>query len=116
MALTKVDKDEIREMLQDCMAGGHARTEAKFEIIELKLNHILEQTTKTNGRVALLENDNHDFKHHVAVTHDYDNKIRSLEDNQLSNSSVKKWIAASVALTGTVMGIIFAIYKILTGV
>lgn len=116
MALTKGEKEEIREMLQGCMSGVHARTEAKFEIIEIKLNHILEQTTKTNGRVGVLEKDNQDFKHHVSSTNNYDNKIRALEDNQLSQRSIKKWIAASIAITGTVMGIIFIVFKMIVGV
>jgi hypothetical protein len=116
MALTQNDKQEIREMLQDCMAGSHARTESKFEIIEVKLNHILEQTTKTNGRVTKLEEDNHDFKNHVKNTHDYDNKIRVLEDHQLSTKVIKKWVVGSVAVTGTVMSIIFIIFKLMEGV
>jgi hypothetical protein len=115
MALTQQDKTEIREMLMDCMAGNHARTESKFEIIEVKLNHILEQTTKTNGRVSKLEDDNHDFKNHVKNTHDYDNKIRSLEDNQLTTKSVKKWIIGSVSIASLVVGIIFILFKLATG-
>ena len=46
--MTKLDKDEIKEMLNDVIT-------LHTEPIKLELSHIKEQTTKTNGRVNKLE-------------------------------------------------------------
>lgn len=42
-------------------------------------------------------------------------KVRVLEDNSLSNTSIRKWIATSIALTSTILGVIVTILKI-TGI
>jgi hypothetical protein len=39
-------------------------------------------------------------------------KIRNLEDTQLTQKSIRKWIIGSVAITGTVVGILFALFKV----
>jgi hypothetical protein len=39
-------------------------------------------------------------------------KIRVLEDNQLTSKAIKKWIVASIAVTGTVMSILWIIIKL----
>lgn len=39
-------------------------------------------------------------------------KIRAIEDNMLSAKSIKRWIAASIAITGTLVAIVFSIFKI----
>ena len=110
MALEKEDKDEIREMLQDCMTGWHARTEAKFDVIDVKLDNIIQQTTKTNGRVTKLEDDNHNFKNHIENTSDLTSKVRVIEDKLLTQQTVKKFMfvmfTSGVALGGLVVGII----------
>ena len=36
-------------------------------------------------------------------------KIRHLEDNQLSQSSIRKWVVTSIGITATVVGIIFTV-------
>jgi len=39
-------------------------------------------------------------------------KIRALEDNSLSQKSIKRWVVASIASTGLVMGIIWILVQI----
>ena len=110
MALTQQDKKEIKEMLQDCMSGNHARTESKFDVINLKLDNLIIQTTKTNGRVGVLEDKAHDFDYHVKNTEDYNQKIRKLEDTTLSQQSVKKFMlwmfSAGLAIGSLIVTII----------
>lgn len=49
--MNKID----RELIDEMMKGIRAEIKAKDDIIMLRLGQILEQTTKTNGRVSNIE-------------------------------------------------------------
>ena len=55
----KVDE---RELIEEKFKGVYLHQESNFNLINEKLSHILEQTTKTNGRVTCLENDFKEYK------------------------------------------------------
>ena len=105
--MTREDKEELKELLHDYIKGVIAREDAKFDIIDFKLDSIKEQTTRTNGRVTRLEEkeSNHILNCPIAP------KVRVLEDQQLSTRSVKVWLFTAVSITGVVVTIIFAVFK-----
>jgi len=102
------DKIEIKEILHDYVSGVMARVDSKFEIIDIKLDNIYDQTKKTNGRVTVLE----DKENNRMSTCPNVSKIRVLEDNALQTKSVKKWIVGTVSIFGILMSIVFILYKL----
>lgn len=48
-------RNEVREMLTDIMAGSVQKIEGQYRVIQSQLASIEIQTTKTNGRVSTLE-------------------------------------------------------------
>ncbi len=110
--MTHEDKQELKEILHNYIEGVIAQQDAKFDIIDYKLDAIKEQTTKTNGRVTKLEESNMSHIINCPVAP----KVRALEDNQLTNKAIKKWVAASIGITGIVVSIGFALFKIITEV
>jgi len=103
--MTVEDKSEIKELLHDYISGVMARQDSKFEIIQFKLDYIKEQTTRTNGRVTKIEDTISDLEKHPASCI-LASKVRIIEDALLSQTSIKRWIAASIALTGGFLGVI----------
>lgn len=55
--MTTEERDEVKELLHDILSGYYARTESQFNIINLKLENIGKQTTKTNNRTTKNEED-----------------------------------------------------------
>jgi len=104
MALTK---DE-RELFEEKFRGIISLMNAQFDNVNDKLERIEGQTIKTNGRVTVLEHK--EDRHTIDCPHTL--KIRTLEDNQLTQKSIKKWIVGSVTITGTIMGILFILFKV----
>lgn len=118
MALSKEDRDEIRQLFGDC-TGGMSKT----------LEMILEQTKKTNGRVTVLEHEVSDailekerivayrdkkyqeFEDKFENLKDVPQVLRRLEDESLSNKSIRKWIVSSIAITGSVVSLIFLVIE-----
>lgn len=50
------DRNEVREMLKDILSGNLQKIEGQYRVIQSQLSSIEIQTTKTNGRVSILEN------------------------------------------------------------
>lgn len=50
------DRNEVRDMLLDILSGHVQKIEGQYRVIQSQLSSIEIQTTKTNGRVCVLEN------------------------------------------------------------
>lgn len=99
---------EEKELLDEKFKGLTVLMNAHFDNVDDRLKAIEEQTKKTNGRVNELEK--------KEITHFVDcpnvNKIRALEDNQLTSKAIKKWIVASIGVTTAVISLIFALIEL----
>lgn len=84
---------------------------AQFINMADKLDSIEEQTKKTSGRVTELEKK--ELLHVIQCPQT--DKIRHLEDNQLTDKAIKKWMISGIVITGTISGIVFGIIKIIMG-
>ena len=115
--LSQNDKTEIREMMQEGIDKIEVRTDNKFEIIHLKLEQILEQTTKHNNRMSKAESRLNSVEKNE-ITHELNcpmiEKVRALEDDNLTNKGVKKVVSRSVAITGGGMTIIWIAFQLIS--
>lgn len=110
--MTQQDKEEIKELLNSCILIANSEHTAKFQVIDYKLDTILQQTTKTNGRVNKLEEK--ELTH--VINCPLQAKVRLLEDNQLTSRAIKKWIVAGIGIASVIMTIIFSAFKLFTSV
>lgn len=120
--MTGDEKQEIRQLITDLLTVNHAKTESALDVLHYKmdtqenlLSEIKQQVTRTNGRVTELEKKSE--THYVSCPHapEINKKVRAIEDNMLSTRAVKAWILGSVAVTGTIIGIVFIIVKLYLG-
>lgn len=110
--MTAQDRTEIRQMLIDILSGQTEEMKGRYNVIHVNLTQIKEQTTKTNGRVSALEKEVEKLKlseaEHV-LSCPNDEKIRALQDNELSKKSIVRFFILSTAVAGTIVGIIATI-------
>ena len=111
-----MEKDDLKIMMVE--------VNAQYKIIDTKLDGINAHLAHINGSVQ-----KHEEQIMEALTERAKNrqvqrdnfkdldelvpKVRRLEDQQLTSRSIKKWIATSVALTGTLIGLIYTVYQLL---
>ena len=111
-----MDNNEVKLIL--------AKVDTQYRVIETKLGSIDNHLQRINGSVgkheeqiqeALIERakNRQEQKDRVKDFDEMVPKVRALEDHQLSSRSIKKWIAAAVALTGTVIGLFYTLYQLL---
>lgn len=106
------NEDITKELtdLKITIQGYSARVDAQNTITNNRLQTIDEKLCKQNGRVGKLEDRITPLENHVENTVELPEKIRRLEDDSLSNKSVKKFMAyiftAGVALGGLVVAVI----------
>jgi pimeloyl-CoA synthetase len=103
--MTREDKDEMREILHDYIAGVLAKSDAKFDIIDVKLDSIKEQTINIAGRVTKLES--HPLDCELST------KVRVLEDKTLAFTSIRNWIVGTIVLTSVIFSIAVGIIEII---
>lgn len=104
------EKQEIKELIRDLIAGYTAQTESKFSIIDFKLDAIKEQTANTTNKVNINETKIVELEKHP-LNCPLQSKIRTIEDTLLEHKSIKNYIAKSVGITAAVLTIITAIMK-----
>ena len=108
MALTRVDKEDIQEMLN--LAINHIK-EVQHEVmkgVNNSLTRIEEQTTKTNGRVTMLEKQ----LPHTILNCPHTNIINELRDSSVERKGVKSWKMAALAIGSAFLGAIVAVIAV----
>ena len=106
--MTAQEKKEMKELFQDMLEVVNTKHNAEYEMINYKLDQITAQVLKTNGRVTKLEE-----KELVHIsTCPLNDKVRVLEDNQLTNKSVKNWVVGSITITSIVVTVLMAALKL----
>lgn len=126
MALTKEDKQLIREMLMDTMTGVHARTEAQFTIIDNKLDGINTHLSKLNSKVASHEKrlNESDTIHAVEKANEENNdknraqncphlsRLESLETSRRIKIGIKEFLIGTLSIAIMVLTITYTTMKI----
>ena len=114
-----LSKEEIRtEIIQPLLRVTHADHDADMKVINMKLDAIIVQTTKTNGGLSdankkIEELEKKEIAHIIDCPQT--ERVRALEDNQLSQKSIKKWIAGSVGVATGVVGAFWILFQIISG-
>ena len=106
--MTKEERAEMKELFEDLLQITTTKHDEQYKMIDYKLDLIKEQTTKTNGRVLKLENKE---LVHISLC-PLNEKVRTIEDNQLSSKSVQKWVVGSITITSIIVTVIMAIFKL----
>jgi hypothetical protein len=109
------ERNEIQDMLHQILSGYQAKNESCYEIINLKLEHIKEQTTRTNGRVTVLEDKVAEHLPHNITKCPQSATIESLKTSMITSKGIKTFLISSIVLTSVIIGTIFTIYKLFGG-
>lgn len=107
--MTVEERKEIKELLDNHLVSLMAQHNVKYQIIDFKLDAIKEQTTKTNGRVSKLEEREQIHVMNCPMI----SRVRNLEDNQLTEKAIKKWVIRTISLMAIGITIILGIAKLL---
>jgi hypothetical protein len=114
--MTAEDKREIREMIVDCMTGIHARTEAKFDIIDNKLDGINNHLEKLNGKVVHHEkqlNDQLLIDARRPSTCPYRDDIETTKKDMEFKKKLNKWLISGLVVMNIVLGMAIMILGLL---
>jgi hypothetical protein len=113
--MNKGDKEEIREMLTDILGGHLENIDGKFNVIDEKINSVIVQTTRTNGRVLKLEDKTQTLeirdKEHI-INCPIAERVKTLEDTRTGTKSIIRFIIQVITIAGIIGGILFGIYEI----
>ena len=110
--------EEIYTALTDLkiqVSAYRAEVTAQNTVTNAKLLSIDEKLCKQNGRVDKLENRIIPLENHLKNTEDLPTKIRQLEDTNLSNKAVKKFMAYMFASGMTLGAAIISLLKLILG-
>ena len=111
-----MDYKEFQELIHNVNEENKATIENKFNVIDIKLSHILEQTTKTNGRVTALEKDVNALKineiNHI-INCPIKPKLEVIEKEVNKSTNVKSFLIKTVAVTGSIIASTVSILKIM---
>lgn len=121
-----VNIEEVEKVVETRAKLTESRIQNNQDVTNLKLDtqseilkKVLEQTTKTNGRVGTLEQKSVIYDKHLLDTADHPNAIRKAEDWMLVKESGNKAIFKLGAVIGTIIGGVLALAQLiflLTGV
>ena len=101
--------------LKISLGAYRAEVTAQNTVTNAKLISIEEKICKQNGRVGKLEDRMTPLENHVKNTEELPNKIRQLEDTNLSNKAVKKFMAYMFASGMTLAAAIISLLKLILG-
>lgn len=99
-----LSKEEVRELMSDIIATHAARMEGQFAVVNLKLEKIQEQTTKTNGRVTALET-----QPHPIANCPHGKLIDDLKTDMISSAAERKYSRRVSAFVATVIATIISL-------
>ena len=111
------NEDITKELtdLKITIQGYSARVDAQNTITNNRLQTIDEKLCKQNNRIGKLEDRMTPVENHVKNTKELPNKIRQLEDTNLSNKAVKKFMAYMFASGMTLAAAIISLLKLILG-
>lgn len=111
------NEDITKELtdLKITIQGYSARVDAQNTITNNRLQTIDEKLCKQNGRVGKLEDRITPLENHVENTKELPNKIRQLEDSNLSNKSIRKFMMYMFASGMTLGAAIISLLKLILG-
>lgn len=117
-----MNTDELKDFIKDLLENRSIKTDMEFKLIRQELAAIIEKTnsikfdtSKTNGRVTVLEakvfelekiSDNHYFNC------PNNKSIRDLQDNNLGRNTIKKWLWAAITIISSCLALYFSIEKL----
>ena len=110
--------EEIYTALTDLkiqVSAYRAEVTAQNTVTNAKLLSIDEKLCKQNNRISKLEDRMTPVENHVKNTEELPNKIRQLEDTNLSNKAVKKFMAYMFASGMTLGAAIISLLKLILG-
>ncbi|HLO60964.1 MAG TPA: hypothetical protein VK179_19590 [Bacteroidales bacterium] len=113
-----VSTTELKELIQDAMRAQNEKITGQFNVIDCKLDLITQRLDRLNGKVAEHEkiiNERSvvvsDYICHAKEAVETEKRIRVLEDQQLSNRTMKRLIVTSIGLTGSLIAIGFTLFQ-----
>jgi hypothetical protein len=111
--MEKSDRDEVREMLTDILAGHMAKQDGQYANLNLrmdnqdyKIEQILEQALKTNGRVTNMET-----KPHPVANCPQAAVIKGLAEDVTSMKAEKKFLVRTAAFVAAAIAAATSILK-----
>ena len=104
--MTEADRKQTREMLEDVVKSLKSEMVGKFNVTHVQLMRIEEQTTKHNGRMDKIENNQsimHEEIHGLRLYNEshlntcpriseIDKILKVIEENETKNEKTAKWI------------------------
>jgi hypothetical protein len=107
------ERTEVRNMIHDILAGWHAETVAREELINLSLVNIKDHLGRINGSVAKHEKMINENLPHTTANCAQKATIQEIRDNMISTTAVKKMLFITVGATASIASIAFILYQIL---
>jgi len=101
--------------LKISLGAYRAEVTAQNTVTNAKLLSIEEKICKQNGRVGKLEDRVVPLENHLVNTAELPEKIRQLEDEALSNRSVKKFMLLMFTSGCALGGLVVAVIKLAIG-
>ena len=101
--------------LKISLGAYRAEVTAQNTVTNTKLISIEEKICKQNGRVGKLEDRVVPLENHLVNTEKLPDKIRQLEDEALSNRSVKKFMLLMFTSGCALGGLVVAVIKLAIG-
>lgn len=115
MFMEKQDRDEIKEFLIQILETHTAKVDGKFDVINTKLDTITTQTTKHNGRMTKAEeviNYLLNREHNHGALCPQAKRIETLEHQQLTSISIKKFLVATLGVTVSIVAILAFVFEV----
>ena len=122
--MSNEERNELKQLIQGQKSGQEARVEAKYDIIDLKLDAINNHLETLNGRVVKQEKVTGDLliieaksyqKHKDeektrAGTCPKETEINELKQNQTTNTAMKRYNAKLFITSTTILGLVLTIF------